>query len=430
MTSRRLPPRVPFPGTITPEQYYDDEDVPICIQKDTLPICIQEDTLPEIKPQKTQRSLPLPRILGMATGLAISFGVAYFATHMFNLSRGGGVPSFLFGSNGDHLQERKPILRFRSSEGDDVYRFKIVQLADLHLGEAHTTNTALGPEQDAKTWELVHQILTKEQPDLIVLSGDQISANACLENATEYYKLLGEKLSRYKIPWAMTFGDYDDRDFELRDGSNETVPAKYTREDLVEVDMSFQYSLTEKGPDMLFGVTNYVLTAFLENSPAAQIYIFDSGGGSLPLEMQQSQVSWFSQTDQRLPAVAFQHVPTMNMQYSEHCMGYHGEDLQALHQDPGIADAMSETTRVYFLAAGHNHGNHYCCPFTRWLQVCMGAHTGYGGYGDWQRGARVYELEMTDPKEYTLEWRSWVRLESGEKYDMVNRHDVMTEKGR
>jgi hypothetical protein len=410
MTSRRLP-RVPFPGTITPEEY-DDEDVPINIQEDT----------PEIKPQN-QRSLPLLRILGMATGLVISLSVAYFATHMFNLSR-GGVP-LLFGSN-DHLQG-KPILRFRS-EGDGMYRFKIVQLADLHLGEA--PDTVLGPEQDVKTWELVDQILTKEKPDLIVLSGDQISANACLDNATEYYKLLGERLSRYKIPWAMTFGDYDDSDFELRDGSNKTVPAKYSREDLLEVDMGFQYSLTEKGPEMLFGVTNYVLTAFLENSPAAQIYIFDSGGGSLPLEMQQSQVSWFSQTDQRLPAVAFQHVPTMNMQYSEHCMGYHGEDIQALHLDPGIADAMSETTRMYFLAAGHNHGNHYCCPFTRWLQVCMGAHTGYGGYGGWQRGARVYELEMTDPKEYTLEWRSWVRLESGEKYDMVNRQDVMTEKGR
>jgi predicted MPP superfamily phosphohydrolase len=130
-------------------------------------------------------------------------------------------------------------LRFRSD--GETYKFKILQLADLHSGEA--SDTSWGPEQDLKTWAVVDQILKTEKPDLIVLSGDQLSANDCQCNATDYYKLIGKRLSHYKIPWAMIFGDYDDMGYKVRDGSNlTTIPAKYTREDLLKVDMSFPYS--------------------------------------------------------------------------------------------------------------------------------------------------------------------------------------------
>jgi hypothetical protein len=57
----------------------------------------------------------------------------------------------------------------------------------------------------------------------------------------------------------------------------------------------------------------------------------------------------------------------------------------------------------------------------------MGARTGYGGYGDWERGARVYELSIVAPQEYKLEWKSWVRLELGDVYDQVSRYDMRTE---
>jgi predicted MPP superfamily phosphohydrolase len=348
----------------------------------------------------------------MVAALALSMGLAYGVTHLVNFFREGSPNA-------------KPILRFRS-EGD-TYRFKIVQLSDLHLGEA--SNTPWGPDQDLKTWKLIDTILKAEQPDLIILSGDQVSANDC-PNAAEYYKMIGKKLSHYKIPWAMIFGDYDDMDYNLRDGSNGIVPAKYSREDLLEVDMSFQYSLTKKGPEHVFGLTNYLLDIYANDNAAAQIYLFDSGGGSLPKQLLQSQVNWYNQMYGRLPAVAFQHIPTMNMQYNDRCIGFHGEDLQVLDYDPGLVNAMSESTRVYFLAAGHSHGNNYCCPFTMWLQVCLGAHSGYGGYGRWERGARVYELEMKDPEEHAMKWKSWVRLESGEIYDQVNRDDMMTTKGR
>lgn len=87
----------------------------------------------------------------------------------------------------------KPVLRFFLD--GDKYRFKIVQLSDLHLGAA--SNTKLGPgRDDSKTWKLVDEILKAEKPDFIVLSGDQISANECHKNAVEYYRTIGKMLSQ------------------------------------------------------------------------------------------------------------------------------------------------------------------------------------------------------------------------------------------
>ena len=120
-------------------------------------------------------------------------------------------------------------------------------------------------------------------------------------------------------------------------------------------------------------------------------------------------------------------------------------------EDPGIANAMSESTRIYFLATGHNHGNDYCCHYRNTtLQLCFGRHSGYGGYGRWDRGSRIYELtipfhvhdddddnttrvdgvandddDYDDPSATThnihnMEWKTWVRLESGEIIDRVD----------
>ncbi|KAK7267297.1 hypothetical protein RIF29_19966 [Crotalaria pallida] len=56
---------------------------------------------------------------------------------------------------------------------------------------------------------------------------------------------------------------------------------------------------------------------------------------------------------------------------------------------------------------GHNHGLDWCCPYKK-LWLCYARHTGYGGYGDWPRGARILEITQ---KPFSL--RSWIRMEDG-----------------
>ena len=430
------------------------------------------------KKKKKEKQESKERYLAMMLSLAVSLLIAMIVTRVYNFS----IP---LGRNNFRLGTSNPILRFREEQVETTlkytypeYKFKIVQLADLHLGES----TA----KDERTYKLIDDILKQEYPvDLIVLSGDQISAEYCGDAncGTDLYYELGAFLSTYRIPWAVVFGDTDD-----------SKTKGITRQQLLNIDQSFEYSLSsstgstpynvrnlgvaqiqEEQAMQLFGTTNYLLDIYVPSSidtkltsdtfttssvnagtAAAQIYFFDSGGGSLPKQLEQNQVSWFLHTNQRLPAIAFQHIPTYNFRYkTEKCLGYHdakvdsmfdftssksiannddkrssiNKVLDTIEYDPGIADAMSESTRISFLAAGHSHGNHYCCPFSRWMQVCLGARTGYGGYGEWERGARIYELSMEDPASHKLEWKSWVRMESGDVYDQVNHYDLRTEQG-
>ncbi|MGK3736163.1 MAG: putative MPP superfamily phosphohydrolase [Bacillariaceae sp.] len=291
---------------------------------------------------------------------------------------------------------RTPILRFRIgnekqssssssssssffssySSSDDMNMnmnrtFKIMQITDIHLGEAEYTDW--GPEQDRKTMKLLNQMFEYEKPDLIVLGGDQITANNCLGNCTEYYQILGRFLSNYGIPWATIMGNHDDMAYEVEDGTGDIIPHPNTlRRDLIKIDKKFPLSLSlssqnSSSPDNnnLTGVTNYVLDVLdpITDKIALQIFFLDSGGGSMYEAIEDDQVQWLRQqaaaTTATVPAVAFQHIPTSAHEYidADTCLGYQGEGVAELQYDGGIVDAMIESGRFHFLAVGHNHGN-------------------------------------------------------------------------
>jgi predicted MPP superfamily phosphohydrolase len=254
--------------------------------------------------------------------------------------------------------------------------FQIMQITDIHLGEAEYTDW--GPEQDRKTMKLLNQMFEYEKPDLIVLGGDQLTANNCLGNCTKYYQILGRFLSNYGIPWATIMGNHDDMAYEVEDGTGTVIPHPNTlRRDLIKIDQRFPLSLSlssqnSASPDNnnnLTGVTNYVLDVLdpITEKLALQIFFLDSGGGSIREAIEDDQVQWLRQqsaaavttTTATIPAVVFQHIPTSAHEYidADTCLGYQGEGVAEIQYDGGIADVMIESGRFHFLAAGHNHGN-------------------------------------------------------------------------
>jgi len=280
---------------------------------------------------------------------------------------------------------RTPILRFRIGNEYDNFSsssstysdknknrtFQIMQITDIHLGEAEFTDW--GPAQDEKTMKLLDKMFEYEKPDLIVLGGDQLTANNCRGNCTKYYQILGQFLSNYRIPWATIMGNHDDMDFEVNDGTGTIIPHSYTRRELLQVDQRFPLSLSQNSPDYLTGVTNYVLDVLdpITNQPALQIFFLDSGGGSIREAIENDQVQWLREavtsgvstttsvsTTMAVPSVAFQHIPTSAHKYvDDSCFGYQGEGVAQLEYDGGIVDVMIESDRFHFLAVGHNHGN-------------------------------------------------------------------------
>lgn len=308
--------------------------------------------------------------------------------------------------------------------------FTILQLSDLHLGENSWTDW--GPKQDLKTWNVLDTVIPLEQPNLIVLSGDQLTANNVENNASAYYHILASKLSAYRVPFAMIFGNHDDMPFEDPLGNGTSRRTETSRRQLFDVLSQYTLSLTQVGPKELPGVSNYWLDVFGENQVAMRVLLLDSGGGTLRQQITLSQVDWFQRTHlPQIPTVAFQHIPTIDFQHSkERCNGSISEGrIAPLHSDGGMIAALSQA-HFHFLAVGHNHGNDYCCahsdpstpPTSSNLYLCFGRHSGYGGYNrGWSRGARVYHIRWNDHQ--TIEWTSHVRLETGE---VVSEYDPTT----
>jgi predicted MPP superfamily phosphohydrolase len=305
------------------------------------------------------------------------------------------------------------LLSFTPTSSPDAFTFTIVQIADIHLGEAEDLDW--GPEQDRKTYRALERILSYQRADFIILSGDQLTGNNVDENATAYYKILGDFIDSYQTPWGIIFGNHDDSDLEHENGT--VSQAKTSRRELVQSIQHYEYGMTRglDTPDDVFGVSNYVLNVPLQGKIGVQLLLLDSGGGSLPSNIQQSQLDWISTIRVKdTPAVAFQHIPTQQHTYNEDkCVGSNGDGgITPLDADAGIVNYLNNDGNVHILAVGHNHGNSYCCPIQT-LSVCFGRHSGYGGYGKFDRGARVYELTV-HVKNGAFSYKSWVQMESGE----------------
>ena len=392
-----------------------------------------------------------------------------------------------------NLLETRPRLYYRRQHTTehhqhDVWTFTILQLADIHLGEAQDTDW--GPEQDRKTWRALSSYLDRMASvvDLIVLSGDQLTANDCYNpnNATLYYKQLGLFLATYNIPYAIVFGNHDDM------AADQTHIPATTRQALVQtMQQNFaDLSLLQAGPRHVRGISNYWVDLYYpsedgttEDRLASRIAFLDTGGGQFEQRIDESQLQWFVEENHRHrtrrslapPVVTFAHIPTQEFDTYQntsttstsssrrtgHCVGDNNDQGIAplTDGDAGLIATLSAQSNVHFLAVGHNHGNDYCCPVPisttkptipqktavaaaarhnttthstgtsavsppnqlvpSRLHLCFGRHSGHGGYGSWDRGARVYELQLRHSRgrnrfsTRSFQWKSWVLMESG-----------------
>ena len=352
------------------------------------------------------------------------FGIAVGAVNALVLAY------ILVGGKGKKMD--RPVLETRLKSGDKFSSFRILQITDLHIGEAE--DTARGPEQDQKSLKALDRLVSLAHPiDFIVLSGDQLSANQMYHNnVTKYQYQLSKQMESYQIPWSLIFGNHDDAPSSSTTLTNTTT--KRARERLVEIDQLFSHSLTQIGPNNVNGVSNYVLNVKRntggaggnfqqddikagEEDVALQLLFLDTGGGSTDKALATSQKTWWNQVrSPSIPGVVIQHIPTTEFAsrfQADTCVGDNSDGgVDAIRTDFDYIDSLDD--QVALILVGHMHGNDYCCPYSTSLSLCCGRHAGYGGYeGLAERGARVYEFIFDTEDINKLSWRSYVQLEKG-----------------
>ncbi|KAL2501787.1 putative inactive purple acid phosphatase 16 [Forsythia ovata] len=330
--------------------------------------------------------------------------------------------------------------------------FKIALFADLHFGEAAWTNW--GPLQDVNSVKVMSTVLDKENPDFVIYLGDVITANnIMIKNASLYWDLAVSPTRAKGIPWASVFGNHDDAPFEwpMEWFSATGVPqlqcpagsTSYaggedcsfrgtTRLELMKSETEHNtLSYSRNGPQTLWpSVSSYVLKLSLSSdseAAVAYLYFFDSGGGSYPEVISSAQAKWFQQKsaevnpDARVPEIIFWHIPSKaykkvapRFSVPNNCIGsIFMEDVAAQEAEMGIMRVLGGRPSVKAVFVGHNHGLDWCCPYKK-LWLCFARHTGYGGYGDWPRGARILEINQ---QPFSL--KSWIRMEDGHLHSEV-----------
>ena len=210
-----------------------------------------------------------------------------------------GLEARLTVRRGPATKIEKPVPRIRKDG-----RFKIMQAADMHL------STGLGKCRDAlpeghnggkcdadpRTLEFVEKMIDEEQPDLIVLTGDQINGDSSPDAQTAIFKY-SEMFVRHKIPYAGIFGNHDDE-------------GNLNRAENMEVMQGLPYSLSEAGPEDVAGVGNYIIEVLGRGTTqhsALTLYLLDTHSYSPDEQkyrgydwIKANQLSWFHSTAQSL----------------------------------------------------------------------------------------------------------------------------------
>lgn len=345
--------------------------------------------------------------------------------------------------------------------------FTIVQFADLHYGEDDT--------KDANSTRVMHGILRDEPgTDLAVFSGDQVSGYVRLNQRDTLRKWVEtmQTVKKLRIPFASIFGNHDDQAFFVghmiqyhlaqgllvagvasgvwfacrRDRARLVgasimsicmaslvvvfAPSNVMRRSLLHYERaSFpRLSVSMEGPADVYGLSNYYVRVRRANQTAL-VLLLDSGGGRLEETYTDQQLKWVRSVTNLVgpaTAIAFAHITPVEFRDALtdpgrfSCIGCnHTEAIVPAGRErlPVMAELGKAGIKALF--SGHDHRDSYCCvpgPTTDLPAMCYGRHTGYGGYGDWMRGARVIQLRFSEGEPAI--W-TWLRMENGLKRELV-----------
>ena len=362
-----------------------------------------------------------------------------------------------------NLKQDPRTLRFRE---DDT--FTIIQFTDLHYGES--------VEQDSNSTRVMFDILkTEKQIDLAAFTGDQVAGYAHQHNRDILLSWIDSLIPTvsHGIKFVTIFGNHDDEPFHIGPEawkqsveiililfsaaavvmclwdvkrfttSNahifsvvviaalvwiiyQVTPSSQMRQSILRYE-KHQFPIlshSEAGPSALPGMSNFYLPVYSRNSKVL-LFFLDTGGGRSPEEMLQSQIDWvksISLQHGNPHAIAFFHIPSAEFSSVDKfkCIGNENtETSSVVGGEAGSPMQDLAAAGIHAVFVGHDHRNSWCCvPKTRTeklntLALCYGRHTGYGGYGDWTRGARVIRLKFDENFLFTV--TTWLRMENGEQ---------------
>lgn len=285
-------------------------------------------------------------------------------------------------------------------------KFTILQISDIQDGFPLTPIT--------KTY--IEDTLTTVNPDLVILTGDNISGGSCwtkglAKAAINEFMSIFEK---YGVKVAAVFGNHDEE-------------GAATKEEMMSYFESYDCFIGSAGPEDIAGVGNYNLPVLSSDGSkyAFNIWCVDSGdyndendlGGYGCLH--KDQIEWYKNTAAQLaaanggelvPSMMFQHIIVKEIYdvlvetengwvLPEGAKGELDEDPCPAKYTNGQFDAMVETGDVLAVFSGHDHTNTFEINY-KGIDIINTAGIGFNSYDNDNVGSRVIVLNENDIENY------------------------------
>ena len=292
-------------------------------------------------------------------------------------------------------------------ENDAVLQFN----ADGKFKILHICDIQDTPYVKPQILEYIAKTCDAENPDLIVLGGDNLGSN-CGKAATDLIakwqvkRAINSIMSIFeerKIPTALVFGNHD--------GEKQIV-------DEVQMEIYTSYDCcvaVDEGED-IYGCGTYNVPIMSSDSKkvAYNIWCFDSNAY---LDegydyVHDDQVDWYVKKSNELkaenngvpvPSLAFQHIVVPEiyeaMEHGTYIEGYVNENPSPSHHPSKQFNTMVSQGDVKGMFFGHDHVNTYTYAY-KGINLVNTPAGGFGVYGDSNRGIRVIELDEKDTSTY------------------------------
>lgn len=310
----------------------------------------------------------------------------------------------------------------------------------------HVTDNHLSTDNVEDTVWLIGEACDREQPDIAVITGDNVENTGDKETTKHLIDKLMGVFDVRDIPVAVTFGNHD--------SENENG---FTREELMAYYNTFDCSVSVDDGKLLSGCGTYNVPVLASDSDkiAFNIWVFDSGDydedGHYAC-VREDQINWYkAKSDllallnggKRVNSLAFQHIivdeiydalkkaDSKTLFSFEHLYNdgeYYMFDENAVNYGtlnetpcPGYLNygqfaAMAEKGDVLAMFTGHDHTNAFGVKY-QGIDIVNSLSTRYNGDTfSTQYGYRIIDVKESDTSTYTTRVVHW--------YDMFKLGDI------
>lgn len=314
-------------------------------------------------------------------------------------------------------------------------KFRIMHITDTHLDEDNIEDSV---------W-LIAQACDREKPDLVVVTGDNVTNNDDAAITKKHIDMLMNVFQSRDIPTAITFGNHD----------SET--GAMSREELMAYYNTYPCSVSLDDGEALSGCGTYNIPVMSSDGSKVKfnVWVFDSNdydGNGHYGNVKADQVEWYKQKSDELKAanggevvysIAFQHIIVPEVYDAlkkvngkrlfayEHIINkgeYYMFDPDRVNhgtltetpcsggENDGQFDALAEKGDVLGIFTGHDHSNAFGVEY-KGIEIGNTVSSRYNrDTFSSQYGYRIFDIDENDTSKYETRCEHW--------YDMFSVKDI------